>query len=162
MGNDAEKANLKYFLKFTYPYKRYYVTLLAIILLTSLVAAASPYLYKIIIDDGIAGHNLKLVILLISTIFLLELIAGGGEAIKARLFSYVGQSILIDIRKSLFNHFTRMSQSFYISHSTGELMARIEGDISFLEATLTQGLVILVSDVILFLFVAGFVIYLSW
>lgn len=162
MGNDAEKADLKYFLKFTYSYKRYYITLLSIILLTSLIAAASPYLYKVIVDDGIAGNNLKLAISLICTIFLMELIASGGETIKARLFSYVGQSILMDIRKALFNHFTRMSQSFYIGRSTGELMARIEGDISFLEITITQGLVTLISDVILFLFVAGFIIYLSW
>ena len=54
------------------------------------------------------------------------------------LSAYVGQQIITDLRRKLYNHIQTLPLSFFDSRATGDLMSRILNDVTFLQSTATS------------------------
>jgi ATP-binding cassette, subfamily B, bacterial MsbA len=59
---------------------------------------------------------------------------------KNYLMAFVGQRSVADIRNTLYRHMQRMSISYYESHRTGELMARITNDVAMVQVGISTAL----------------------
>lgn len=62
---------------------------------------------------------------------------------------FTGQSIIYDIRQTIFNHLSKMSVSFYGKHPIGRLVTRITHDVEALNQLYSQVIVNLVKDVLI-------------
>lgn len=117
-------------LHFVKPYKK--LAVLALVLLTSLVFMdlAIPRLIQRIIDQGIKGKNLSVVIhtsILMLVISLLSaIIAIGNNNFSVR----VGESVARDLREAVFLKIQHFSYSNLDNFSTGKLMVRLTSDAS--------------------------------
>ncbi len=96
---------------------------------------------------------------------------------QAYLMAWVGQRVVVDLRMELFRHLQRMSISFFDRNPVGRLVVRLTGDVQQIEAVISQGLVqiltnlLMVSAIVVVLFVLdwrlaaimlGFVVPLTW
>jgi len=115
-------------LYFVKPYKK--LAVLALLLLTSLVFMdlAIPRLIQRIIDQGISGKYLSIVIhtsmIMLGISVLSALIAIGNNNFSVR----VGESVARDLREAVFMKIQRFSYSNLDNFSTGKLMVRLTSD----------------------------------
>jgi subfamily B ATP-binding cassette protein MsbA len=161
-GNAFDFKLFKRLLKFTNPYKIvfYYVIFAAIAL--SIVGLARPYLLKLIIDDAITTKDYSYLVELISWMFA-ALIA---EVIFQLSFIYyanwLGQEVIRDIRIALFRRMLSFKKKYFDTSAIGRLVTRAGGDIETIASIFSQGLFMIMSDVLKMGAILIFLFYQSW
>ncbi len=149
-------------MKYTKPYRAvfYFVAFVAILL--SFFGVARPYLTKIAIDKGIVpkDHN-ELVFyagLLVLALFL--------EVIFQFCFIYfanwLGQMIIRDLRTKLFKHMMAFKKQYFDNSAVGRLVTRAVNDIETIASIFSQGLFMIVSDLLKMLVVLIVMFFMSW
>ena len=128
------------------PYRGRVALAIAVVLADSALQLVGPYLTKEAIDHGIANHDLGHLDL-VATTYLSVLAAGFGLAyLHAQIMQRVGQSIMFDLRQSLFRHLQRLPIAFYDRNPVGRLMTRITNDVDTLNELFTAGTVAAIGD----------------
>lgn len=106
-----------------------------------LATAGAAYLIKPVLDDIFVNKNETM--LKIMPIAVLVLVTSKGMFLwgNTYLTSYVGQRIIAELRRKLYDHIQNLPLSFFDSHATGDLMSRILNDVTFLQTTATNAVV---------------------
>lgn len=123
------------------------VTIFAIFLalaetITGLVV---PLVTKNLVDTlTTSSIDWKLILLLLG-VFLLQAVAGG---VSYYLLTFIGETIVADLRRKLWRKVLRLPIPFYDANETGETMSRITQDTSILKQLITGHLVTFVSGII--------------
>lgn len=76
--------------------------------------------------------------------------------------TYVGQQVVLALRGTLYSHLTMQSLAYFSAHSTGKLMARIISDVEKLQETVSSTLTDFIREIILLLFLLGWIFYIDW
>ena len=127
-------------------------------LLTPLLA----YLVQPVFDDIFLAKNtrmLNLIPLCIAAIFLVKGVCDFGQYY---LMAFVGQSIVRDLRDNLHDKMQEMSLAFFIRHSTGELISRMNNDVALVQGAVTNAIAGLVKDLFTIVGLVGLVFYLDY
>jgi len=82
----------------------------------------------------------------------------------ARIYTmqYVGQSIMFDMRTSVFQHLQKMSLSFFDRHPVGRLVTRATNDVEVLNEMFANVLVNMLRDIFVIVGIVGVLFYLDW
>ncbi len=99
--------------------------------------AGAAYLIKPVLDGIFVNKNETM--LKILPLAVLVLVTSKGVFLwgNSYLSNYVGQQMITDLRRKLYNHIQTLPLSFFDSRATGDLMSRILNDVSFLQSTAT-------------------------
>src|SRR5690625_622117 len=149
-------------LRYTKPYKFvfYFVALAAILL--SFFGVARPYLTKITIDEGIIPMDCSKLIFFIG----LMAVALVLEVVFQFLFVYyanwLGQMVIRDIRVKLFRRMIAFKKQYYDRSSVGRLVTRAVSDIETIASVFSEGLFMIVSDLLKMTVVLGVMFSQSW
>ncbi len=161
-GNAFDKQLFKRLLHFTTPYrKRLYLAALGAIVL-SICAALRPYFLKNAIDLGINNRSVD------HLFYYLELMVAVllGEVLFQLLFIYfsnwIGQQVIKDIRVKLFNHMLGFKMQYYDTSAVGRLVTRAVGDMETISSIFSQGLFMIIADLLKMSVVLAFMFYESW
>jgi len=131
------------------PYWARMLGAVALMLLTTGLTLATPYLIKIAIDDYIAVNDAPG----LTRIALLTAAAFGGIYVTASgqtyLLSWVGQKLLATLRSQLFEHLQRVSIGYHDRHIIGVTVSRVINDVGVINELLSQGVVTLLGDTVL-------------
>ena len=128
------------------------VTLLVIaVLVQNAAAMAGPLLVAAAIDRGIPavenGHPETLALIVIGLV-----IAGITQAVFYWAFvsgaGKVGQSVVLDLRERVFEHFQRLSLAFHERYTSGRVISRLTSDLEAINELLEMGLDIFVTSVL--------------
>ena len=125
------------------PHRKALWVVLVLVLLQNAAAMAGPWLVGVGIDRGIpaldAGDWGPLV-----TVGAALLIAAVADAGLRGLFllraGRIGQSVLLDLRRRLFEHVQRLSPAFHERYTSGRIIARLTSDVDALNDLLDEGL----------------------
>ena len=148
-------------LGFLSPYKRHLVVSLLLVVISSAASLAQPYFVKVAIDEGVAvGDYGRLVFAAVVIVVSLVVFAITSWA-QTLLMSWVGQRLLLDVRRRLFTHLQSLSMDFFDRESIGRIISRLTSDVSALNEVLTQGLVGAVADLVLLLGIVAVMFQLS-
>ncbi len=131
---------------FLRPYRKRFSVAVLLMLVSSAVAVAGPYLVKIAIDDGITAGSLPVLrqtILLYLGIALLQWVS---TFLRVNIMAQVGQSIIYDLRSQLFTHLQDLSLSFYSHYSVGRVITRVINDVGVLREFITWALLAVARD----------------
>lgn len=131
-------------------YLRPYTKLMALAFVAMLADSAltllAPYLLKITVDTYIAQGD-QAGLLRISVVTAATFI---GLYIATRteqyLLSLVGQRMLANIRRDLFDHLQRLSLSYHDTHIVGVTVSRVMNDVATINDLLSQGIITLIGD----------------
>ena len=144
------------------PYRlTYYFVLLSAILL-SVFSTLSPYLLKIVIDDYITPKDYDGLVFF-SLLMLLSLIL---EVVFQFIFIYyanwLGQMIVKDLRFELFQKLIRFKMAYYDTSAVGRLVTRSVSDIETIASIFTQGLFMIIADLLKMGIVVGVMLFVNW
>ncbi|MEQ8711594.1 MAG: ABC transporter transmembrane domain-containing protein, partial [Cyclobacteriaceae bacterium] len=138
LNKDGLKKLLGVF-KFVLPYKVPFAIGLALLLLTSAMVMAFPFMSGKLLDAA-SGENTWFINdintiagILIGILFLQGIIS----FLRVYLFAYVSENTMADIRYSLYEKLMSLPFSFYDKRRIGELISRITSDVSMLQDTLS-------------------------
>ncbi len=100
--------------------------------------AGTAYLIKPVLDDIFVNKNETM--LKILPLAVLVLVTSKGMFLwgNSYLTNYVGQQIVSDLRRKLYNHIQTLPLSFFDGRATGDLMSRILNDVNSLQSTATN------------------------
>ena len=147
---------------FVKPFKgTYYFVLVAAILL-SIFSTLTPYLLKITVDDYIRPKNYEGMILFVG--FMLGALI--LEVIFQFLFvfyaNWLGQKVIRDLRVQLFNKIIFFKMSYFDKTAVGRLVTRAVSDIETIASIFSQGLFMIIADLLKMVLVIGVMIYVDW
>jgi ATP-binding cassette subfamily B protein len=120
------------------PYRWPLAVVTAIIVASSLVSLASPFLLRAVIDTALPQKNLQLLAWLVIGMVAVAAISSGLGVIQTFISTKVGQQVMHGLRTSVFSHLQRQSIAFFTRTRTGEVQSRIQNDIGGMEAVVTS------------------------
>jgi ATP-binding cassette subfamily B protein len=113
-----------------WPYLRRYrgpmMLLVFITAVDSAIVAASPLILRLIIDDGILRHRDGLVVALALAVAGLALVDATAEYVKSWYSAWIGESLVLELRASVFRHVLRQPLAFFTRAQTGSLVSRMD------------------------------------
>ncbi|MAP55379.1 ABC transporter ATP-binding protein [Altibacter sp.] len=152
----------KRLLAFTRPYRLifYFVAFAAIVM--SGLAILRPYLLQQTIDKSIVpqdGDQLVYFVTLMLGVLLLEVLFQFAFIFYA---TWLGQSVIKDIRVKLFKLMMSFRMKYFDKSAVGRLTTRAVNDIETISSIFSEGLFMIISDLLKMFVIAGFMLYQSW
>jgi ATP-binding cassette subfamily B protein len=148
--------------KFAQPYHFQVVALLITILIISGISLVSPLLYRDLIDVAIPDRNYRRLNWLALGMIGIPMINGVIGVWQRRLNASVGEGVIFDLRRSLYNHLQRMSLRFFTETRTGELMSRLNNDVIGAQRAISNTLVTIISNIVTLAATLSIMIALEW
>ena len=144
------------------PYQKRFNWVIVWAILLSIFAATRPYLLKQTVDEYIKPedkHGLLLYVILMAAVLLLEVVAQFYFTYWA---NWLGQDIIKDIREKLFHHITSFKMKYFDNEPVGKLVTRSVSDIESIASIFSQGLFMIVSDVLKMIVILGIMFFMNW
>jgi len=136
-------------LGFLRPYRKHMLAALLLMLATSILTLAVPYLVKIAIDENIAAGNIRgltRIAVMIAVAFIGIYV---GMAAQRWLLSWIGLRVLAGMRRELFRHLQALPLGYHDRHIVGVTISRVINDVAVINDLLSQDLVTMVGDSLL-------------
>jgi len=157
-----KSTSLKKVLKFTKPYRARYNAVIIFAISLSLFAALRPYLLKRTVDEYISPKDetgLLYYIIAMGVVLMLEVTSQFYFVYWA---NWLGQDIVKDIREKLFSQISRFKMKFFDNEPVGKLVTRTVFDIESIARIFSQGLFMIISDLLKMIVILGFMFYMNW
>ena len=154
--------SLKKVIQYAKPYQSRFNWVIVWAILLSIFAAARPYLLKQTVDDYLKNHNkegLLLYVIIMGVVLLLEVLS---QFFFTYWANWLGQDIIKDIRDKLFKHITSFKMKYFDNEPVGKLVTRTVSDIESIASIFSQGLFMIVSDILKMIVILGIMIYMNW
>ncbi|MDI9884640.1 ABC transporter transmembrane domain-containing protein, partial [Streptomyces sp. HNM0645] len=113
---------------------------------SSLVAVASPFLLREILDTAIPQGRTGLLGLLAMGMIGIALVSGIFDVLQTLLSTTVGQRVMHDLRTSVYERLQKVPLAFFTRTRGGEVQSRIANDIGAMQATVSSTATSLVSN----------------
>jgi subfamily B ATP-binding cassette protein MsbA len=161
-GNAFDTKLFKRLLKYTTPYKKtfYFVGFAAIML--SGLAVLRPYLLRLTIDRGITESDSESLIFYVSSMLVVLIFEVLFQFSFIFYANWLGQEVIRDIRVKLFKHMMNFKKQYFDNSSVGRLVTRAVSDIETIASIFSQGLFMIISDLLKMIVVLGFMFWQSW
>jgi len=150
-------------LRFARPHRRLIVAFLIVTVADSMIVVVNPLLTRRLIDVGVLGHRMSVVVgvaLTMAAVALVDSLVFGitGRYLSAR----IGEGLIFDLRTSVFGHVQRQSLAFFTRTQTGALVSRLNNDVIGAQRAFTSTLTNTVGNLIELVVVGAAMVVLSW
>jgi ATP-binding cassette subfamily B multidrug efflux pump len=121
-----------------------------------------PILLKRAMDIDIKNGDFRGLLYTVLMIGLIQVVTLVIQYIQRIRLETIGQNIMVDLKRKLFNHILSLDLAFFDKNPVGRLMARVESDTESLRMLFTNTVVLLVGDLILITGIFAVMFYYSW
>ena len=130
------------------PYWKQLIVTLICIAVSSTMSILPSVLTGKIIDEGLIGRNMRLLIIYIILSLAVTLGSNMIGVAESYLNTWIAQHISYDMRNHMYKHLQSMSQRFFTSNNQGDIITRMTSDISGVEQVITSTYTSILSNVI--------------
>jgi ATP-binding cassette, subfamily B, bacterial len=109
-----------------------------IIVVSSIVSMASPFLLREVIDVALPHADLRLLVWLVAGMVAVAAVTAALGVVQTWISTGVGQRVMHRLRTDVFTHLQRQSIGFFTRTRTGEVQSRITNDIGGMESVVTS------------------------
>jgi ATP-binding cassette, subfamily B, bacterial len=141
------------------PYWRRLVLVLAISLVSTATTLVIPYLSKDLIDRALVGRDLEALRRIVGWFIALGVFGFVLNVVSGLRYTRVSAEILFDMRLSLYAHLQRLSPRYYARTRLGDIVSRLNNDISEIQRVAAEAALAWVGNV---LFLAGSLVMMVW
>jgi len=141
------------------PYWRRLVLVLVISLISTAATLAMPYLSKDLIDNALIGRDADALRRIVLMFAALGVVGFGLNVVSGLRYTRVSAEILFDMRLSMYAHLQRLSPRFYARTRLGDIVSRLNNDISEIQRVAAEVALAWVGNV---LFLAGSLVMMFW
>ncbi|MFE9955294.1 ABC transporter ATP-binding protein [Micromonospora sp. NPDC005299] len=110
----------------------------AIIMASSVIAMASPFLLRTVIDRALPERDLTLLAWLVAGMVGVAAVTAVLGVAQTWISTRVGQEVMHRLRTDVFTHLQRQSIGFFVRTRSGEVQSRITNDIGGMQAVVTS------------------------
>ena len=144
------------------PYWKQLILVLLCIAMSSIAGLLPSILTGKIIDEGLIGQNMRLLIIYIAASFGVTVLASLIGVIESYINNWIAQHITFDMRNMMFRHLQRMSQRFFTSNNQGDIITRMTSDIDGVESVITNTFKSILSNTITLIFALVAMFQKNW
>ena len=152
----------KRILKYTKPYKILFYGVIIAAILLAVFASLRPYLLKLTVDTYIKPKDQNGLLLYISMMGIVLLLEGISQFFFVFWANLLGQNIIKDIRTKLFKHLLSFRMKYYDNAPVGQLVTRSVSDIEQIARIFSQGLFMIISDLLKMFACLVIMFYMNW
>jgi ATP-binding cassette subfamily B protein len=158
----AREVSLRRIGRLFLPYRWPLSIVTVIIVASSVVGLASPFLLRAVIDKALPEKNLHLLVLLVIGMVAVAALTSALGVVQTWISTKVGQRLMHGLRTSVFGHLQRQSIAFFTRTRTGEVQSRITNDIGGMESVVTSTATSIASNLTTAVATAAAMAALSW
>lgn len=153
---------LKRIFKYIRPYRKIFIWSVILTVALAGLAPLRPLLIEFTVDRYILENDkgglvnmtaLMLVLLILQTII---------QYYHTFLTNTLGQSTIRDLRTDVFNHITSLRLKYFDRTPIGQLITRTVSDLETIADIFSEGLIVIVGDILQLITIIGFMLYSDW
>ena len=144
------------------PHRWQVAAVVALIVASSLISMASPFLLRIVIDDALPHQDVRLLLLTVGGMLLVTIATALIGVQQTWISTRVGQAVMHRLRTDVFTHLQRQAMSFFTRTRSGEIQSRITQDVAGMQSIVTSTAVSIASNLTTAVATAVAMVALSW
>ena len=158
----AREVSLRRIARLFAPYRWSVLGVVAIIVASSVVGLASPFLLRAVIDVALPDQDVHLLVLLTVGMVAVAAVTSVLGVVQTWINTQIGQRVMHTLRTDVFAHLQRQSIAFFTRTRTGEVQSRITNDIGGMQNVVTSTATSMASNVTTTVATAVAMAALSW
>ncbi|MGC4769895.1 ABC transporter ATP-binding protein [Micromonospora sp. DT44] len=158
----ARQVSLRRIGRLFTPHRPALVIVTAIIVLSSIVAMASPFLLRTVIDRALPQADVTLLVWLVLGMVAVAAVTAALGVVQTWISTQVGQRVMHRLRTDVFSHLQRQSLGFFTRTRTGEVQSRITNDIGGMQSVVTSTATAVAANLTTVVATAVAMVALSW
>ncbi len=119
------------------PYRWQVLAVMTLLVVSSLVGLATPFLTRMAIDDALPTRNVHLLALLVGGMVAVSAATSIFGVLQTWVSTLVGQRVMHALRTDVFSHLQRQSLAFFTRTKGGEVQSRLTNDINGMQSVVT-------------------------
>lgn len=145
------------------PYRRPMLVSALLLAISVFIEVIPPYLIKMIVDEVTNSSGSTAVLFgLASSLALVQVISAGMQVIRSYLGVRIGGNLIGAVRRDMFGALMKLSMRFFDHRQVSQFIGRIQDDTEELKEFLTNGIVYLVTQLLLAVFILFMLFHLNW
>ncbi|WP_334170584.1 ABC transporter ATP-binding protein [Sinomonas sp.] len=161
-ANPFTKATLKRVLGFAKPYRTRILIFVVVSILDAVVSVATPVLAGQVVDAIVARSGLGPVVFLAALIGVLAIADAGFSLLSRWMSSIIGEGVILDLRRAVFDHVQKMPIAFFMRTRTGALVSRLNNDVIGAQSAFAGTLSGVVSNSVSLVLTVAVMVQKSW
>ena len=161
-GKALDVDVLRSIYRFLQPYKKQFYIAILLTILLALLAPVRPYLVQYTIDHHILNNDSLGLMWMVLVLFALLGFQTLVQYYHTVLTNWLGQSAILDIRKLIFKHLLSLRLKFFDHTPIGTLVTRAVSDLETIADVFSEGLIVIIGDILQILVIVGVMLYVDW
>ena len=162
LGRAYDARLMRRLLSYVRPYRLQVAGAVLLLMLASAAEVVGPWLTQQAIDRAIPARDEALLGRLALLYLAAAMAAFALQYAQGILTTWLGQSVMYDLRRQIFARFQRLDLRFYDRNPVGRLMTRITNDVETLNELFASGLVTVFGDVFTLVFIVAAMLRMDW
>ncbi len=135
---------------------------MALIVASSIIGLAQPFIVRELIDDAIPNSNVRLLLLGAGGLVLISLATAILEVIQTWRATLMGQRVMHGLRTGLFTHLQKQSLGFFTNSRSGDVQSRLINDVGQMQSVITNSATSIASNLTTVVATACAMVAISW
>jgi ATP-binding cassette subfamily B protein len=144
------------------PYRWQVALVVALIVVSSVITLANPFLVRTLIDHAIPDQDVPLLLGAVGAMLAVTVVASILGVVQTWISTTVGQHVMHDLRTRVFDHLQRQSLGFFTRTRGGEIQSRLTNDIGGMQNVVTSTATSIAANVTTVVGTAVAMAVLSW
>lgn len=147
---------------FLRPYLPQLGFVLIVSLLSTSVNLAQPYITKLMIDDALLQRDMRALVLISGALLAATVLGFALNMLASYRYISLSAAMLYDIRVALLRHLQTLSPRFFASFRLGDLMSRMNSDVSDVQRVAADTLLSVLSNILFLVGSIAVMLWLNW
>ena len=140
-------ALIKRIFSYLIPYWKQFILVFLTILASALVGLLPSIITGKIVDDALIGRNLTLLVQLLIAAFLATAASQAIGVLESHINVGISQHVIFDMKNQMYDHLQHMPHSFFTTEKQGDIITRMNADISGVNSVITGTLTSILSNI---------------
>ena len=156
------KGTIRRVVSFIGPHRTRLIVFLLLTVVSAVLAVSTPLLAGRVVDTIIGGRQVSVVVWLAVAIAGIAVLDAGLGVVERWQSSRIGEGLIYDLRRAVYQHVQRMPVAFFTRTRTGALVSRLNNDVIGAQRAFTSTLSGFVTNTIQLVLALGVMLTLSW
>ena len=152
---DEEKQNMpevngaliRRILSYLLPYRLQFLLVFVTILVSAVLGLLPSIITGRIVDEALVGKNMALLVRLLILAFVTLSASQVISVLESYINSWISQRIIFDMKNQMYDHLQHMPHAFFTSEKQGDIITRMNTDISGVSTVISGTLSNIVSNI---------------
>jgi len=144
------------------PYKFFVATTLSFAIFTTLMDLIPPWLIMVIVDKLVEDNSSPMIYWSVAGLVTAYILRNYSNYKRIRLNNELEQKVIFDIRSHVYRSLQRLSLNYFENRSTGEIMSRVNDDVTYVERIFVDGVEQFVTAILTLIGITIILFYMHW